>query len=347
MIASLSVAAALLFGPRTPEAERQKKISPLFEPKPGAELELDRLSMLENTAKPSAMKGQIWIKPPKGQCLIVRGNMDRADKSYCKPSPIYWTLDDLDGLGRLKLTVLIEAEWDDGITLSWNSHYRVGNFVDAGDKKDGFYSDIIISKCTATSTDGDRSILLETFEGRRWRINLPEYDSPVRSFDPGIPNLLVNIDSKKNADGSNIDKKAEAEKKAKEEEAHGGKKDEHGGTDEHGAKKDDKKPAAGGGSVLGDLLTKGFKADETKEIKYNLPVRGAFKMESGLFTETGSPKGMNGECRYMFKNAPGDPKSGAIECHDTDTLDNVYVHVTCFSELKERLAPKTEEGKKK
>ncbi|RYZ53291.1 MAG: hypothetical protein EOP07_18070, partial [Proteobacteria bacterium] len=264
MIAILSVAGALLFGPRTPEAERQQKISPLFEPKPGAELELDRLSMLENSAKPSSMKGQIWIKPPKGQCLIVRGDMDRPDKSYCKPSPIFWTLDDLDGLGRLKLTVLIEAEWDDGITLSWNSHYRVGNFVDAGDKKDGFYSDIIIKKCTATATDGDRSILLESFEGRRWRINLPEYDSPVRSVDPGIPNLLVNIDSKKNADGSNIDKKAEAEKKAKEEEAHGGKKDEHAATDDHGAKKDDKKPAAGGGSVLGDLLTKGFKADETK-----------------------------------------------------------------------------------
>ncbi|MBC7532574.1 MAG: hypothetical protein H7318_13445 [Oligoflexus sp.] len=330
----LALTAALLFGPGTPQAERQQILSKIFEPKPESLLDLDRLSMLENEKNPERMQGKIWVNPPKGQCLIVRTGQNHRDKRYCKRSAITWSIDELDGLGFLNLIILIEAEWDDGVLLKWKTNYRIGNFVGAGDKVTGDSQDIVIKTCKATEVDGDRSILLESFEGRRWRINLPEYDKPVRDIDPTIPNLMVNIDSKKNADGSVIDKKAEEEKKVKEEEA--AKAGEHGAKPED--KKDAKKPAAGGGgSVLGALLSKGYQATETTEIKYNLPQRSAFKMESGMFTETGSPKGMNGECRYMFKNAPGDPESGAIECHDTDTLDNVYVHVTCFSQLRTRL----------
>lgn len=346
----LFLAAGLLFGPRTPQAERQQILSKIFEPKPGSQLVLDRLSMLENEKNPERMQGKIWVRPPKGQCIIIRTNQMHHDKTYCKPSPISWSIGDLDGLGYLNLIVLLQEEWDDGVLLNWRTNYRIGNFVDAGDKVTGDYSDIVIKSCKASETDGERSVLLESFEGRRWRINLPVYDKPVLDVEPTAPNLMVNIDSNKNADGSVIDKKADQEKKAKAEDAaasHGG-----GHGDEHGRKtedkKDEKKPSGGGGSVLGALLSKGYQTTETKEIKYYLPAKGAYKMESGMFTETGSPKGMNGECRYMFRNAPGDKDSGAIECHDTDTLDHVYVHVTCFPQLKARLKPsgKAEESEK-
>lgn len=347
MISPLLAAAALLYGPHTPEAERQQRLSAYFEPKPGSQLELERLSMLENKANPAAMQGRIWLRPPKGQCFIVRAHKDYRDKVVCKPTPLSWSIDDLDGLGHLKLTILIQAEWDEGVALRWDTPYRVGNFVDAGDKENGSYADIVIKSCKASEVDGDRSILLESFEGRRWRINLPPFDTLVRLVNPPIPNLMVNIDSKKNADGSSINKTTDAAKKSKAEDA--AKSHDSGHADEHGDKKDAKKAAGGGGSILGALLSKGYKDSEDPQVIYYLPIRGSYKMESGLFTETGSPKGMNGECRYMFKNAPGDPQSGAIECHDTDTLDNVYVHVTCFSQLKERLAPaaaKGQEGKK-
>lgn len=348
----LLVAAAALFGRQTPEAERQLKLSTHFEPRPGQTLALDRLSELENKVEPAKMKGTIWVSPPKGQCLIVRTDLQKRDQRICKKSPVSWTIDDLTALGHFKMKILIEEDWDDGTWLTWNTNFRMGNFVDAGDKDTGNFSDILLRSCTATEVDGDRSVVLDTFEGRRFRFTLPDVDTPVRAVDPSMPNLIVNIDSKKNADGTTIDKKAEEEKKAKEEEAakqgkggaHGeAKAPEHPPEEASSGNKEGAKP--NGGSVLGALLSKGYKTEEVQEVKFRLPVRGSYKMESGLFTETGSPKGMNGECRYMFKNAPSDPKSGAIECHDTDTLDKVYVHVTCFSQLKERKAPEAK-GKK-
>jgi len=349
MIGLLFVAASL-FGRQTPDLERQNKLAPHFEPRPGKVLEVDRLSMLEHSIDPSKMKGTIWVTPPKGQCLIIRSDLARRDKSVCKRSPVQWSIDDLNALGVLKLQVLTQEEWDEGTALTWDTHFRMGNFVEAGDKDSGNFSDILIKSCTATEIDGDRSILLQSYEGRRFRFTLPQFDKPVRAVDPDIPNLIVNIDTKKNADGSTVDKKSEVEKKAKEDAA---KNSEHGAASpepspgetgaEGAAPKEAKKT---GGSVLGALLFKGYKAEVVEEVIFRLPPRGSYKAESGLFTETGSPKGMNGECRYMFKNAPGDPKSGAIECHDTDTLDKVYVHVTCFSQLKERRAPRAE-GKKR
>ncbi|MBC7661909.1 MAG: hypothetical protein H7249_19630 [Chitinophagaceae bacterium] len=337
----LALGAALLFGPHAPEAERSQKLSTFFMPMPNTRLELDRLSLLENRQTPETITGKIWMKPPKGQCLLVRTNLKHTDKRICKPTALEWRIDDLDALGHLSWTVLIEAEWDEGIVMKWNTDYRIGNFTAAGDKEAGMYEDIVIKTCKASELDGERTIVLDSFKGRRWRINLPEWDKPVNPVETPIPNLLVNIDSKKNADGSTKgdkkdDKKAEGE--------HGEKpKDGSGNHD----KTDEKKVQSGGGSVLGALLSVGYKTEEVHKVTFNLPTRDAFQMESGRFTESGSPKGMNGLCRYVYKNAPGDPKSGAIECHDTDTLDNVYVHVTCFSELRPRVKDMTKEGTKK
>ncbi len=341
--------AASLFGPQTPEAERQNLLAPHFKPRPGDLLELDRLSLLENKADPALIKGYIWVTPPVGQCLIVRGSAKKRDKTFCKKLPFAWSIDDLDALGQLKLRVLVKEEWDEGVQMIWNTHYRIGSFVEAGEKESGNFSDIVIKACTATETDGDRSILLESFEGRRWRINLPEFDSPVREVEPSMPNLIVNIDSKKNADGTLIDRKAEDEKKLNDDEIAANKKGapQEGQSSEEAAGDKNNAKKTGGGSVLGALLSKGYEAEVIHVIKFRLPARGSYQMESGLFTETGAPKGMNGECRYMFNSAPGDPQSGAIECYDTDTMDNVYMHVTCFSQLKARRASRKVEGGKR
>ena len=347
MIIILATAAQLLYGPTSTEAERRQKLSGLFTPRPGAELTLDRLSLLENSSRPSYIKGYIGVKPPAGQCVIIRTDFKNRDQLVCKPTQISWEIEDLDAFGRLNFQAMLQTEWDEGTSLSWKTNIRLGNFVASGKAGSGEYEDIPIKSCTATTVDNERSILLESFEGRRWRISLPEFDTPIHAKEAVIPNLMVNIDSKMTA-----------EKEARENAGKGaqGKTDEHGkplpaATDEHGKTAEpeagedgqgEKKPAAGGGgSALGRLLTKGYIKEELPEIKFILPARGSFKMESGRFTETGSPRGMNGLCRYMFKNAPGDPKSGAVECNDTDTLDSVYINVTCFPELKERLAPKS------
>lgn len=327
------VMASLLYGPHTPAAERIQKLSELFEPRPGKLLPLDRISALENTKNPELIKGEIWIRPPKGQCLILRGDEKRRDRNICKPTPFKWTVDDLDTMGRFNLQVLLMEEWDDGVFLTWQTPYRIGNFVAAGDRESGAYEDVLIKTCKAWTMDGDRFAALEAFDGRRWKISLPEFDTPVNAVETEIPNLMVNIDTAKK-------KEAEAAKEQAE------KKDEHGEKkDEHGAKPEDKKDAKPGRSVLGSLLSGEYKEQLKPKPKFHLPSRGAYRMESGRFTETGSPQGMTGECRYIFKNAPGDKSSGAIECHDTDTMDELYVHVPCFSELTVREKPK-KTGKK-
>lgn len=329
------VMASLLYGPQTQESIRIQKLSELFEPRPGNLLPLNKISELENTKEPEKIKGQIWINPPKGLCLIVRGDEKKKDQNICKRTPYRWTVDDLDSRGRLSLMVMQMAEWDDGIFLQWQTPYRLGNFVAAGDRESGAYEDIVIKTCQAETNDGERTIAIEAFNGRRWKVTLPNEDTPVNEVEAEIPNLMVNVDSKKKKE-----QEAEEAKKAetKKEEAKDEKKEEP-------KKPEDKKDVnASSGSVLGSLLSGEYKEHLKPKLRYNIPSRGAFKMESGRFTETGSPQGMTGECRYIFKNAPGDKDSGAIECHDTDTMDEVYVHVPCFSQLevREKKKPKSD-----
>lgn len=318
------VMAALLYGPHTPKAERSQKLSDRFEPRPGQLLSVDRISLLENSKNPEMIRGEIWIRPPEGQCLIIRGHFERRDQTICKPTPYKWTINDLDSLGRFRLNVMILAEWDDGTFLTWETPYRIGNFVAAGDKDSGNFEDVLIKRCQATTHDDDRSIVIEAFDGRRWKISLPEFDTPVREVEPEIPNLMVNVDSSKKPGAAET--KTEDPADPKKSEAPADK------TEENTVKKDEKAPS----SVIGSLLSGGYKGHSVQTVRYNLPARGAFKMESGRFSETGAPQGMKGECRYIFENAPGDSKSGAIECHDTDTMDALYVHLPCFSELKVR-----------
>lgn len=67
--------------------------------------------------------------------------------------------------------------------------------------------------------------------------------------------------------------------------------------------------------------------------RFSFSVQGSFEMESGNFRAQAAPRGMNGKCRYRYQNAPEDPKSGVIECLDTDAFDAVYTHLTCASKL--------------
>ncbi len=341
MIHALAIAASLLYGAKAPEAERRQKLDPLFSPRPGAPLELERLSLLENSKRPSYIRGQIWVKPPKGLCLIVRTDMKKPDQNVCKAKPISWEIDDLDAAGRLRLHVSTPEEWDDGLDMIWTSPYRLATLVAAGDKEAGSFEEVPIQSCKAKTVENERSITLETFAGRKFFITLPEFDTPIASKQAESPNLIVNIDTAKTKEAE----KAKAAEHGKDEHE---KKDEHGAPepakDEHGPPKEAAK--GGGTSVLGQLLTKGYNQEAHQEEKFTLNTRHAYKMESGYFSETGAPRGMTGICRYIFKNAPGDPDSGAIECHDTDTLDSIYVHVTCFSQLKVHEKPKSDAKEK-
>jgi hypothetical protein len=110
--------------------------------------------------------------------------------------------------------------------------------------------------------------------------------------------------------------------------------------------KKEEKPAENNGekklskSVLGQLLSGEYKKTQKQEFIFRVSRRNAYEMSSSGFSETSSPQGMLGKCRYFFSGAPGDPASGVIECYDTDTFDTIYTHVTCFSEFKPKLNAK-------
>ncbi len=73
MISAL-VMGALLYGPQTPEAERIKRLTDFFEPRPGKLLTHDRISFLENSKKPELMNEKFDI-------IIVDGR-DRVNCCY-------------------------------------------------------------------------------------------------------------------------------------------------------------------------------------------------------------------------------------------------------------------------
>jgi hypothetical protein len=311
MILPLLLASAI-FSKNTTESERQRIMGRFFDPPPQSMLDVKNQAVAINAEHPFTIKGELWVRPPKGHCILIRKDFNKADQRICKASPIAWEVYDLDAMGRLALTVISEEDWDEGTFLRWQTPYRVATVVLAGDQKTEEFDDIPIRKCTTRVVDDERSIILETFQGKKWTINLPEFDTPVETEQKALPNLLVNLDTKQMT----------AEETTKMNEQRKGKEDQGGSAPQ---------------SALAQLLTKGYKEEEKQRDTFHIQKRNAYQMESGRFTETGSPRGMNGTCRYKYIDAAGDPGSGVIECFDTDSFDSVFTLVTCFSQFKPRL----------
>ncbi len=284
--------------------QRQERLKPYFSPRPGEMLTVTERAVVIEKRDPLLVQGELWIKPPPGTCLTVRTDYNHKDIAYCKNTPMTWDIFALDAAGRLHLTVLLDQDAE-GTYVSWPTPYRVANYVPLGGMEAVENYNIPIHKCVASDSGDFRKITLHTMDNRRWFIFLPEYDQPTKSNEPA-PNLVVKSDQK-------------SEEKPHEE-----------GTE--------KKPAK---SILGQLLSGEYKKVQKKEFIFRVSSRNAYEMSSSGFTETAAPQGMQGRCRYSYSGAPGDPGSGVIECYDTDTFDTIYTHVTCFSQLKPRLKPKS------
>lgn len=296
-------ASQLLFPPNATLEQRQAVLKKFFSPEPGKMLTVTQRAVAVERRDPLLVKGELWIHPPQGTCLIVRRDFEQKDRSYCKKTPITWDIFDLDASGRLHFNVFLDND-PETTWVTWPTPYRVANYVPMGAMESGENFNIPIQKCEAIDDGVMRKIILYTMDNRRWYIILPEYDEPMKVADP-LPNLQVQSDVK------NEEKPAENNGK--------------------------KKPAK---SVLGQLLSGEYKKAQKQEFIFRISRRNAYEMSSSGFSETSSPQGMLGKCRYSFSGAAGDPASGVIECYDTDTFDTIYTHVTCFSEFKPKLKAK-------
>lgn len=332
----------------TPTAERQRILERFFEPRPGQELTVSERSIaLQRGQDQLLIRGEFWIRPPKGHCLIIRGDPKKRDQKVCTDRLWSWDLFDLDAVGRYHLTV-VAGPSDEGTPLSWPTPYRLANYVpfSADDLEEHF--DVPIKRCRAETVEGERKITLELFDERRWFIYLPDFDAPVVPEQEPPPNLIVRIDSKKEPPP---DPSKAKDKDAKE----GAAGQEQGDAADKPAEKDKGKAPApeeaaeNGGkkrrSVLSQLLSGDYKNVKKETYGFRVPKRDAFEMPSSRFMETSVPQGMNGVCRYKFQGAPGDPRNGVIECYDTDAFRSVYAVVSCFSQFSPQLDPRAPRAK--
>ncbi len=306
-------------------SQREERLAPLFEPRPGKMLEIPRKELADTSQDPLFLKGEIWVKPPKGTCLRIRKDLDKPDLKICRPQPITWHMHEIDPAGKIQ-RLIIAGNPDEGTLLTWSTPYRMANFVEQGKKESGEDQDIPIMSCDAQQVEEtirgksmlERSIILTLAKGRRWRIDFPPQDTmlpPPKKPEPVLEPKVA----------------AQGEAKHEEKPADDG----HSAPAEKAAEKPAEKPAETPPekSRLAKLLS-GEKVDEEK-VAYYFRVAGkeVFEMPSSFFREGDSPGGLPGKCRYKFKGAAYDPDSGVIECYETHSMDAVYVHVPCMSKL--------------
>jgi|GEM_PF-5935560 hypothetical protein len=307
--------AAAFISPEMSLKERQAKLSPFFEPRPGMDLKVsDRAISLLKGDDYLLVKGEFWVRPPPGECLTLRKDFDEPDRRICRSTPLTWDIFDLDAAGNYNLLV-IAGPRDEGTWLRWPTPYRVANYVPLGAAETEENYNVPIRSCQTSIVGDQRQITLTLMNGRRWFIYLPPFDTPTPKRDEPPPNLIVHVDEK--ADPTKATQSNQTKGSVVTEESEPKQRR----------------------SVLSQLLSGEYKKVKKAEFVFRVSRRNAFEMSSSGFMETSVPQGMNGRCRYKYEGAAGDPKSGVIECFNTDTFDAVYAHVTCFSEFAPRLDP--------
>jgi hypothetical protein len=314
-----------LITPQMSTAQRHERLGPLFEPRPGTRLEMSRKVLADRTKDPLFLKGEIWVKPPKGSCLRIRSDFDKPDQKICRPQTISWNIHEIDPAGRIQRLV-IAGNPDEGTLLTWNTPYRMANFVAFGKMEKGEDEDVPVWSCEAQEVEDpvnpklakERSIILTLFNGRRWRIDLPEVDTALPPPKVKKPEPVQ--------DAPQAETKEEPKAEAKEEPKADPKNTEAAPSPETPREKSRLEKLLSGESV------------EEEKIAYYFRVTGqeVFEMPSTFFREGDSPGGLKGKCRYKFKGASYDKDSGVIECYDTSSMDAVYVHVPCMSQLSSR-----------
>lgn len=250
---------------------------------------------------PMNIKGYIWVRPPKGHCFIIQDKNTNIDRNVCKPTQLSYKVSDIDPAGKINWNV-IQADDDEGTKLSWQTPYRIANFIPLGEfnKMSNIRSPLF--SCKAENDGITRKITLTFFDEKKWYIPLPDKDELVlgkrkrrKLFVRVMSNGLITDSEMKRPE----DVKREAKRKNK---------------------------------MLAQKL-KGLKKKEGPEYSFLMRPYEAYEMNSSRVMESGGPLGQNGVCRYKFTGAWNDEDSGVVECFNTDSYDALYVHLPCASQL--------------
>jgi hypothetical protein len=316
--ATAAACSAALFSSDLPEAERVARLTRLFEPPVGAELRLDadELRDFSTKHKPTALRGFVRVKPPRGRCLTVQIREDVPDETICKEQTLSFRLGDLRHDGRL-VWLVKTGEGDFGTPVSWPTPYRLVLSVPEG-KAEEPPERRFLQGCEARRLDdGERRIVLRFVGGGHWTLKFPKEDTLVRNQPEPVPNLFVaETRSKAGIPGS------------KEAPAEGGQPaspapapapaaaGEHGAAAQAAPQPPPRKLPV---------------EDDEEEEKWHIPKRGTYEMSAANFMPFGSvTPGIKGKCRYSYAGDDVDPVTPRVECRGADGFEQVIIPVVCL-----------------
>jgi len=299
-----------------PLSVRIEKLTPFFSPKPGTELRVSeekskkRFEDGKKTEEPFNQKGFLDVQAPKKSCLTIQRDDYSNDIRVCRGAikRIPFQLHEIDDLGRIYLQVY-SSDQDLGTPLYWNTPYRRALVVDESMPWPG-PSRVTFTKSCSFTSESDykrkyplRKLSIDTFEGFRWQINLPDKDTPSK---PEFDQFQVN------ADGSET--KIDVHEKKKSEEP-APSKDAH-------ADKPKPPPTAKQIKTVRKWKTNWYAT-------YDLSGKA---ISSDLYGTSSD----EGKCRYGYHNDTAEKDIGIIECINMENLKWFLVPITC---LKPQMNP--------
>lgn len=156
------------------DEQRLKALRPYISPPPGSTLRLADYELRDRKAdEGTKIRGFIHFNPPKGTCFTVTRWSDREDDVICKAKDLSFSVKDLDAGGRLKWRISTGGK-DFGQEYFWDSPYRVGQVIKAGDDKSINSTDYLLLGCKAEVHPDEYQIKLHFHRNRRWTIRFPK-----------------------------------------------------------------------------------------------------------------------------------------------------------------------------
>lgn len=292
-----------LFPATTPMAKKIEALTPYFSPQPGQEIAtIDKIDRLNHKGEVLDIPGYVWVRPPSGHCFVVTQDPHRLDKPICKPTKLKFTLRELTQSGKFTWKI-VQSDDDEGTPLTWQTPYRLANFVPLGDFKLGNNLQLPIAKCEASFDGISRKVVLTFFDERQWFIHFPDKDLLLEEKQEEENLYVRKLTSDKSLKGTGKTTKKEVKRR---------------------------------NSILSAKLSGKLKKKDNKAYPFLTKPWEGYQMNSGHVLEVGGPVGINGLCRYRFSGAWLDQSSGILECFDTDNYDALYTHLPCSSSLPER-----------
>ena len=369
----LVLVAPLLLGRAQAEpttAQRSAAIKDRFKPLPGELAIFSPEEIRDRGAKnPFQVRGFIEISPRANECLSISRGPNYPGQRVCKPQSLPFHAAELaqDGSVNWEVTTTDALE---PVTLSWPTPYRLGKRMAAGLRSPTSIRSFILTSCRVVVDRRGPIMQLGILSGEGWTIHFPKDDRFVNQA-PEMPELYIMgkesgpaggiteeiIEGRRKEDIAEADRIARREALALESKKHPQEAEQEGSLTppnadggakvepkaEHKEKEEKATAESGdGGEKKEKAKEKKTKPQRPNNKRYQvyeyrgrwaIPQRNSFTMNAGNFKTLNESGDTRGSCRYQLKDAPKDPGSGWIECHNVGLDEFIFLHLPCADDL--------------